>query len=150
MKTLVSSIVLIVSAGLPCLAALGDTVASVEADQQKFQAHRKISQAQNYAVHEMTRDDGMVITEYVSTAGKVFGVSWKGPVIPDLSQLLGAHFAAFKSEVQGESRIKARRRGAAVRQGALVVESSGHPRDYFGRAYLSDQLPGGVTETVIQ
>src|SRR5262245_31822916 len=138
------SAVLLVSA-LPCLAALGDTVASVAADQTHFQARIKSIQAQNYSVHEMTRDDGMVINEYVSSSGKVFGVSWKGPVIPDLSQLLGSSFSTFQDQVRASGR-QARRRGAIVRRGDLVVESGGHPRDYRGRAYLVNLLPSNVTE----
>ena len=141
---------LLLVAGLPCLAALGDTVASVQADQQKFQMRRQIRQAQNHTVHMLTGDNGTVITEFVSATGTVFGVSWQGPMIPDLSQLLGAHFSTFQTQVLSESRIRARRRGAVVHNGNLIVESGGHPRDYRGRAYLSDQLPAGVTPEAIQ
>jgi hypothetical protein len=149
MKILFSAL-LVIAAGLPCLAALGDTVASVAADQQKFQMRRQIRQVQNYSVHTLTDDTGTVINEFVSPGGIVFGVAWQGPSIPDLSQLLGTHFTTFQTQVLSESKIRARRRGASVRNGNLIVESGGHPRDYRGRAYLSDQLPGGVTAEVIQ
>jgi hypothetical protein len=144
------SALLVITVGLPCLAALGDTVASVAADQQKFQMRRQIRQAQNYSVHTMTGDDGTVINEFVSASGTVFGVSWQGPGIPDLSQLLGGHFSTFQAQVLGESKIRARRRGAVVGNGNLIVESGGHQRDFRGRAYLNDQLPSGVTAEVIQ
>ena len=98
----------------------------------------------------MTDDNGTVVNEFVSASGTVFGVSWQGPMIPDLSQLLGAHFSTFQAQVRSESRIRARRRGAVVQNGNLMVESGGHQRDYRGRAYLSDQLPGGVTAEAIQ
>ena len=149
MKIFLSAI-LFIAAGLPCLAALGQTVASVATDQAKFQMRRQIRQAQNYSVHIMTDDNGTVINEFVSATGTVFGVSWQGSVIPDLSQLLGTHFSTFQSQVLSESKIRARRRGAVVRNGNLIVESGGHPRDFSGRAYLSDQLPSGVTQEVIQ
>ncbi len=149
MKIFLSAILLI-AVGLPCLAALGETVASVATDQQKFQMRRQIRQAQNYSVHIMTDDNGTVINEFATAGGIVFGVSWQGPVIPDLSQLLGRHFGTFQAQVLSESKIRARRRGAVTHNGNLIVESGGHPRDYRGRAYLTDQLPSGVTQEAIQ
>ena len=65
-------------------------------DQAKFHAKRAVVEKQDYTVHEISRDDGTVIREYVTPAGKVFGVSWTGPTIPDLSQLLGTYNTEFQ------------------------------------------------------
>jgi len=132
----------------PTFAALGAAEESVGADEQKFlPTQTTMSERGAYRLHEMTRGDGSVVREYVNGQGKVFGVSWKGPVLPDLSQLLGAHFAAFRDNAHQKA---GRRRMAIVHSGDLVVESAGHPRAFFGRAYLNSMLPAGVTQETVQ
>jgi hypothetical protein len=128
MRLLFSSF-LTIAAALPALAALGDTV----------------SQAGAYSVHQLTLENGTVVNEYVSAAGKVFGVAWNGPAIPDLSQLYGTYFEQYRTNVP-----KRARRMAAVRSGDLVAEASGHPLSYMGRAYVTSLLPVGVGPEVIQ
>src|SRR5579863_3014573 len=135
------------AATVPGFAALGGTEDSVVADQVKFQASRRIVPEHGYRVHEFTRDDGTLIKEYVSFGGQVFGVSWKGPTLPDLSQLLGSSFAEFQNTLQ---RKPGRRKAAVVHNSDLVVESTGHARAFYGRAYLNSLLPDGVTQDVVQ
>ena len=135
------------AAALPIFAALGGTEDSVVADEVKFRASRRMVPGRAYRLHEFTRDDGTLIREYVSFDGKVFGVSWKGPSLPDLSQLLGSNFAEFQNTLQ---RRPGRRKAAVVRNSDLVVESTGHTRAFYGRAYLNSLLPGGVTPEVVQ
>lgn len=120
---------------------------SVETDQSKFHAKRAVLERPDYTVHEITGDDGTLIREYVTPAGKVFGVSWTGPTIPDLTQLLGTYNAEFQSSVRSK---RVRRSAVAVHNADLVVESSGHMRAFHGRAYLNSMLPNGVTEDVVQ
>ena len=128
-------------------AALGGSEESVVADQVKFQASRRVVPEHGYRVHEISRGDGGLIREYVSFEGKVFGVSWKGPALPDLSQLLGASFAEFQN---GRQLKPGRRKAAVIRNSDLVVESTGHMRAFQGRAYLKSMLPDGVTQEVVQ
>jgi hypothetical protein len=130
-----------------CFGALGGTEASVAADQVRLRAARRVLSEAGYTVHEISSGDGTVVREYVSPAGQVFGVSWKGPAIPDLSQLLGSSFAEFKSSIHP---APGRRRAVTVRNSNLVVESAGHARAFFGRAYLTSMLPSGVTQEVVQ
>ncbi|MDP9114370.1 MAG: DUF2844 domain-containing protein, partial [Acidobacteriota bacterium] len=61
------------AAALPGWAALGDSVDTVATDQAKFQAKRAITQMRTYNIHVINSDDGTVIKEYVTPAGKVFG-----------------------------------------------------------------------------
>src|SRR5271154_928243 len=72
------------AAALPGWAALGGSAESVATDQIKFQARRAVREMRAYAVHEISRDDGTLIREYVTPSGKVFAVSWSAPVLPDL------------------------------------------------------------------
>jgi len=148
MRTAMLVLPMLFAIAAPSRAALGDAEASVGADEQRFlPTETKVSDHGPYRLHEMTRGDGSVIREYVNGAGQVFGVSWKGPVLPDLSQLLGTHFAAFHNNARQKA---GRRRIAVVHSGDLVVESAGRPRAFFGRAYLNSMLPAGVTEETVQ
>ena len=137
----------ILTAAFPAWATLGGSAESVVTDQSKFHAKRAVVERQDYTIHEITSDDGTVIREYVTPAGKVFGVSWTGPTIPDLTQLLGTYNTEFQTAVHAK---RGRRDSAAVHNPDLVVESSGHMRSFHGRAYLNSMLPGGVTEDVVQ
>lgn len=83
----------------------------------------------------------MVVREYVSPAGTVFAVAWEGPQMPDLEEILGEHYAAY--------RIAARekRKGSGWRNleaGDVVVQSGGHMRAFTGRAWLRQLMPEGV------
>jgi len=135
------------AAALSGFAALGGDEGSVVSDQVKFQASRRVVPEHGYRVHEISRDDGLLIREYVSFEGKVFGVSWKGPTLPDLSQLLGSSFAEFQNSLPPKP---SRRKAAVVHNTDLVVESTGHTRAFQGRAYLNSMLPDGVTQEVVQ
>jgi hypothetical protein len=147
MNTVFPLLVILLAAALPGLAALGDMAVSVESDQKHFQARLKSTQVRDYTVHELSRDDGLVITEYVSRDGRVFGVSWKGPVIPDLSKLLGSYFTEFRDGVRSQA---GRRNAAVVRNGDLTVESGKRMRSFYGRAYVNSLLPSGLDQAVIQ
>jgi hypothetical protein len=84
-----------------------------------------------------------VVREYVSPAGKVFGVAWQGPRIPDLRQLLGAYYAQYESAASAARSV--RHRGPLlIQEPGLVVQSGGHMRAYNGLAYVPDLLPAGV------
>jgi len=109
----------------------------------------KITPNAAYALHEIQTPTGTAVREYLSRSGKVFAVAWQGPWLPDLKQLLGPYFAQYRQAVQtpkahtGHSPI-------SIRQSNLVVQQTGHMRAFAGRAYLTDQLPSGVTAESIR
>jgi hypothetical protein len=130
---------------LAASAALGGDAFSVQGDQIRLRASVKTTKADAYTVQEMTAPTGTVVREYVSPAGKVFAVAWRGPFLPDLHQILGASFESFTQAAHAQ---KGRRPGhgpVVVKQAGLVVVSAGHQRDFFGKAYLTDLLPQGVS-----
>ncbi len=147
MMRVVALVSMLVTAALPGWAALGGPAESVVADQVKFQATRSVVETQAYTVHEMSSGDGTVIREYVTPAGKVFGVSWTGPTIPDLSQLLGSYNAEYQNTLRAKP---GRRRVAVVHNPDLVVENGGHMRAFHGRAYLQSMLPPGVPQETVK
>ncbi len=108
---------------------------------------------QSFAVHEIRPQTGTastVVREYVSPAGKVFAVTWQGPMLPNMRQLLGPYFQQFADAVQSEASASRARRPLNIVQPDFVVQLNGHPRSFSGRAYLPQMLPAGVQAGDIQ
>jgi hypothetical protein len=100
-----------------------------------------------YNLHQITTSDGSVVSEFVSPAGKVFGVSWQGHSLPDLPQLLGSYLTDFQ---QGQRTQVVRRRAVMIQADNFVFSSVGHLRSFRGRAYVPGLVPSGVTAEVVQ
>jgi hypothetical protein len=134
-------------APFPALAALGGDVASVQADQARINASQRITGAAAYSVYELRTPVGTVVREYVSAAGTVFAVAWRGPLLPDLRQIMGDYFAPY---TEAAARQRGSRGYLLIQQTDLVVESSGHVRAFFGKAYLPQMLPQDMAVSEIQ
>ena|ERR1700674_5389073 len=132
----------------PSLATLGGDLSTVRKDQAHLKASLQVSPGTHYSVHEIKAPTGITVREYVTDSGKVFGVAWEGPWRPDLRQLLGAYFADFQQAA------KSKRTGLngplSSRTQRLVIEMSGHPRAFYGRAYVPDLVPPGVQPAEIR
>jgi len=129
---------------LPAFAVLGGDTSTVRDDQARMMATRKVRETHTYAIHELTTATGIVIRQYVSPAGRVFGVSWSGAFMPDMSQLLGTYFSQFSGATRARSVVQPDRNHLVIRARRLVLESTGHMRAYSGRAYDPALLPEGV------
>jgi len=103
-----------------------------------------------YTVHEIESTSGVVVREYVSSAGKVFAIAWQGPWPPDMRQLLGSYFDPYIQAARARSGPGMARRPLMIEQPGLVVQVGGHPRSFVGRAYIPDQLPSNVTAEEIR
>lgn len=131
----------------PLRASLGQHGTSVETDRRQMRGTVRVVQAQGYALHEIRAANGAVVHEYVSPAGWVFAVSWQGRVMPDLAQLLGAYYPAYRKALAASPR---RRGPIVVRSGGLVVELSGRMRAHSGRAWLRGLMPSGLSPEVVR
>ena len=132
------------AAGGPACASLGGGIDTLRSDQQQLGGPaRALAAAPAYTAHEIQVPGGGVVREYAA-GGTVFAVTWHGPVRPDLQQLLGQYFPAFQQAVRGARESQHRRGPLVLHQPGLVIETGGHMRDFFGRAYLPDRLPAGV------
>ena len=121
-------------------AALGGDVSSVQSDQAHMRAQRRVIQNSTFSVHEMQADTGTVVREFVSPAGKVFGVSWQGAVRPDMQQVLGSYFSEFSHAIPAH-----RMHGpVTIRTANLVIHSGGHQRALTGHIYIPAMVPSGV------
>jgi hypothetical protein len=130
---------------LPAFAALGASVDSVRDDQVRLQARIAVTAGGPYEVHELTSALGTVVREYVSPNGKVFAVSWQGPFMPDLKQLLGNYFEQYLSAAKEKRQRQSGRLPLNIEKPSLVMQNSGHLRAYSGRAYDPGLLPAGVS-----
>lgn len=127
----------------PAAATLGEDADSVRTDRARLQAALEIRDAAKFAVHRLLLPSGTTVSEYVSPAGMVFAVSWQGPEIPDLQQVLGRYFAAYVEAVKN-------RNAPSADPSGLMVQTGGHMRAYFGRAYVAGMLPRGVLAEEIE
>jgi len=129
---------------LPAMAALGGDLNSVQDDATQMKATVKIQHKQAYAIHQIADKNKTVVREFVSPDGRVFGVAWQGPFLPSLSQILGSYLQQYHDAVEQEHAKGPGRHPLMIHQSGLVVETSGHMRAYYGRAYVPDLLPQGV------
>jgi hypothetical protein len=132
----------------PAVAALGGNLSTVKQDQAHLKASLQVSAGDRYSVHEMKAATGTTVREYASADGTIFGVAWKGPWRPDIRQLLGEYFGDYQQAA------KAKRTGhngpLSSATSRLVIETSGHPRAFSGRAYVPDLVPTGVEPAEIR
>jgi hypothetical protein len=149
LKRLIIGIALVAVLPLTAFAELGGNAASVQNDQSRLQAVRRATLSNGYTVHELTTANGIAVREYASTAGRIFAVTWRGPFLPDLQQLLGNYFPTFKT-VAAARRAAGVRGPMAIEQDDLVVQSAGHMRAFNGRAYVPSLIPPQVSIDEIQ
>ena len=138
-RTVVCSLVVALSVAAPALAALGGDATSVQSDLVKMKGALRVTSSAGFTVHEITTESGVVVREYVSPSDKVFAVSWRGPMRPDLRQMLGGYFGQFQESASTPH--LGGHRHLAIEQPGLVVQSSGHMRAFIGRAWAPDLLP---------
>jgi len=131
----------------PAWAVLGEYESSVSLDQQVLRGEIRAEVRQGYKLHQITSPNGAVVREYVSPDGKVFGISWQGPFMPNLQQLLGS----YSTEVQQAAQSKVRRGGPlVVKKDNFVFVSGGHMRFFRGRAYVPSLLPNNISAEVVR
>ncbi len=144
--------VAVVTLGLafPAFGSLGGTVDSVHADAAHMRASAQTTEASSYTVHEIKEPTGTLVREYVSPAGRVFGVAWQGPFVPDMHQLLGDYFEQYSRAAKTQRESHVGRWPLNIQEPGLVIQTAGHMRAYSGRAYDPELLPAGVSANDIR
>lgn len=132
----------------PAWAVLGENESSVSADRQFLRGQIRDEVHEGYRLHEISDPSGGVVREFVSTAGKVFGISWKGPFVPNMQQLLGTYF----TYLQQYARAQTGRHGGPliIQKDNFVFTNTGHMRWYHGHAYVPGLLPANLSAEVVQ
>jgi hypothetical protein len=135
---LVAGVLVSRTACLPAFATLGEDASTVENDRVQMKAQLRTTSVAGYTVHEIQTPTNTLVREYVSASGKVFAVSWSGPVLPDFRQTLGRYFDEYHSNA---SAPRAGRRHLSMQGPDLIVQSNGHMRAFYGNAYVPSLLP---------
>ena len=132
--------------GLPMFAQaeLGGNLASIMQEQKTFVSTLTTSPQSNYTIYIQNISPDLVIKEYVSNSGNIFGVAWKGSTLPNFQILLGSYYSNYLSAQQQNPR------SVFSQDNNLVIESGGVMGGYIGRAYLPKQLPTGLAPSAIQ
>lgn len=140
-----------VAAALPALAQaeLGGTAVSVQDDAVHMQGTLHSVTLQGYTLYEIQSPSDQTVREYASADDKIFAVSWEGPVIPNLRQLLGEKYFAEYQQAAAE-RQRYSRGPVSIETPEFVFQQTGHMRAFRGRAYLPQLLPQGVDTSVIR
>ncbi len=139
-RRLASSMLLVLLGTGAAQAALGERIVAEASARGRFSAVIRVARAATHTLHERQTAAGATVREYVGKDQKVFAVTWEGPFRPDLRELLGAHYdSAFST-----SRLRRSRGPVTIRVPGLVIFMGGHPRAWFGRAYLEQALPAGL------
>jgi hypothetical protein len=107
-----------------------------------MKAQLRTTAVAGYTVHEIQTPANTVVREYVSASGKVFAVSWRGPLQPDFRQALGRYFDEYNSAA---SSPRVGRRHLNIEGTDLVVNSHGHMRAFYGNAYVLSLLPANFS-----
>ena len=136
---LLSSIALTVAVATPALAALGGDSTTVQADVARMKGALRITSSAGVMVHEITTSYGTVVREYITPGDKVFAISWRGPVNPDLRQMLGDYYTQY--EQAASLPHPGGHRHLAIEQPGLVVQVSGRMRAFTGRAWVPSLVP---------
>ncbi len=138
------------AAALPAFASLGGDVATVESDRAHMAASVRVARPSgDYGIHEIRSPEGTTVSEYVSSAGKVFAVTWRGQFMPQMQQILGSYFAEYSAALQAQPR-RYGRHPLNIQRPDLVVQTGGQVRNYFGRAYVPGMMPQGVSADAIR
>jgi hypothetical protein len=136
---LLFSIALTVAVATPALAALGGDSTTVQADVARMKGALRITSSAGVTVHEITTSYGTVVREYITPGDKVFAISWRGPVNPDLRQMLGDYYTQY--EQAASLPHPGGHRHLAIEQPGLVVQVNGRMRAFEGRAWVPSLVP---------
>ncbi len=128
-------------------AALGGSADSVESDRISMKGLTRPVPTGALRKQELQLPSGTIVTEYLNGAGQVYAVSWHGPVLPDLRQVLGDYFVHYQTAAR---QPVVRHRLVRLANPDIVIESSGRMRAFTGRAWVPALLPSGVSSTDIQ
>jgi hypothetical protein len=125
------------------LAALGGSVVTMLAGSAQAKAAPRLAAAHDkYSVVETQTPAGVLVRQYSSSDDVVFGVTWQGPVKPDMKQLLGTYFPQY---TVAHANRQANRSHMRIRTPELVLQSDGRMRTFSGKAFLPQKLPAGIS-----
>lgn len=129
--------------GTTSLAALGDqVVTSSAANSSSSRSSLSTSTGAAFSVSETKDVNGIIVRQYVDSAGLVFGISWQGDTLPSLDSLFGTYLTEYQNALKTRPKSFGRR-ALKVSTKNIVVEGFSRQRSQGGRAYIPANLPQG-------
>jgi uncharacterized protein DUF2844 len=122
-------------------ATLGADVASIAANEQRLDGARQVLKLASGERHDLQLRSGIVVHQYVSPGGAVYALTWRGPRMPDLRELLGPYFEQL---ARRDLRPWSGHHRVSLVGSDLVVHSSGHRGSFAGRAWVPSLVPPGI------
>lgn len=107
-----------------------------------------VATSATYTDLKETLESGTEVHEYVNAQGTVFAVSWAGPFLPDLREVLGVKFDTMVNHVR--QRAGGARSQVRVQQDDVVIFSGGRPGGFSGRAWMPALLPAGFDTNAVR
>jgi hypothetical protein len=129
----------------PVYAALGGDMTSVRVDSDAMQGQLNTTSMQHYDVHEIKGEDGVLLREYANGQGKIFAVSWQGPLPPNLQKLFGTYFDQFQAGAADSAHAHpGMHRQLTITHPDFILQSVGRWGAFHGKAYVTSLVPAGV------
>ncbi len=149
----IAAIVALLGFSVPAMASLGGNAGTIQADTAHMNANVTRTEGDTYETHQLQSPTGTVVNEYLSSSGTVFAVTWHGPFMPDMQQILGSYFQQYSAALSSQASSQSRQYGRHpldIRQPGLVVQTGGHMRAHWGRVYIPALTPEGVSPEALQ
>lgn len=129
------------------VAGLGEPLSAMDAGTQKVWKLGSPLQAagRGVSVFQMQTESGGLFHQYVDASGRVFAVSWRAQMKPDLGALLGRSYPAYAQATRKLASAPGHRRWHRLDDLDLVVQSESHLQVFSGYAYLRSMLPDGFS-----
>lgn len=125
-------------------ATLGGDVASVAGNRQHLGvvADVHVLKLAYGERHELTLPSGLVVHQFVSPTGAVYAVTWRGPRMPNLRELLGPYF----TQIDNRDAFPHNGHHQMTMSGFdLEIRAGGHRGSFSGRAWVPSMVPIGVS-----
>jgi hypothetical protein len=133
------------------LAALGGDVGSLSTDRESVQGQLQSTPMRQYVLHQITASSGTLIREYETLQGRIFAVSWRGPMPPDLQQLFGSYYDQFQAAAAASAQAHpGMHRQISISQPDFMMQALGRLRSVHGKAFVPSLVPAGVSVAELQ
>jgi len=127
-------------------AALGGDRSTLAADRDSVQGELQSTPTGPYVMHQITASSGTLIHEYETPAGKIFAVSWRGPMPPNLQQLFGTYYDQYQAAAAVSAQAHpGMHRQISISESDFVMQALGRMRSVHGKAYVPSLVPAGVS-----
>ena len=127
----------------PAWAGLGEQQSSIARDQATIRgATVQVTQHAHYALHAVSSPTGAQLHEYVAHSGMVFATTWSGRSLPNLKNILGAHYARYQQVIAVPH---TNHHVLNITDGDFVVSMRKTQREFHIAAYVPTLMPQGTT-----